>query len=200
MSSHSDHPKARFHLSIADRDQHRHVPVEAIADTGAQSNVWGLDDFQKAGFTLNDLQPTSMKIRAANSNPMVVEGHFIGVFKGMSPADEEIACRAIVYVSSSVRGFYLSCKTMRDLLIIDNEFPTIGGCNSSTTRTPTSMPNQSNPCTNVRALTAGCESPHEDLVTCGCPQRTMVPERPTSLPFEPIPENNLKMVKIQNKL
>ena len=55
------------------------------------------------------------------------------------------------------------------------------------------MSNQSNPCTNVRALTAGCESPHEDLVTCGCPQRTMVPERPTSLPFEPIPENNLKM-------
>ena len=41
LSSHSDHPKTRFHLSIADRDQHSHVPVEAIADTGAQSNVWG---------------------------------------------------------------------------------------------------------------------------------------------------------------
>ena len=35
LSSLSDHPKARLHLSIADRDQHRHVPVEAIADTGA---------------------------------------------------------------------------------------------------------------------------------------------------------------------
>ena len=60
LSSHSDHPKARFHLSIADRVQHRHVPVEAIADSGAQLNVWGMDDFQKAGFTLDDLQSTSL--------------------------------------------------------------------------------------------------------------------------------------------
>ena len=49
------------------------------------------------------------------------------------------------------------------------------------------------PCIDLRALTAGCEQPHEDLVTCGCLQRTVVPERPASLPFEPIPENNLKM-------
>ena len=191
LSSHADHPKAHFFLSLADQDQAHHVPVEAIADTGAQSNVWGLEDFQQAGFTLKDLQPTSMKIRAANANPMVVEGHFVGVLRGMSPSGKEIACQATVYVSSSVRGFYLSCKTMRDLLIIDNEFPTIGGCNVSVTNNK--MSNQSNPCINVRALTAGCERPHEDLVTCGCPQRTVVPERPASLPFEATPENNSKM-------
>ena len=189
LSSHPDHPKAHFHLSIADRDPNQRVPVEAIADTGAQSNVWGLDDFLNAGFTVNDLQPTSMKIRAANSNPMKVEGHFVGVFRGMSPNGEEIDCKAIVYVSSSVRGFYLSCKTMRDLFIIDNEFPTIGGCHVRST--PNIM--STDPCIDLRALTAGCEQPHEDLVSCGCPQRTVVPERPASLPFEPIPENNLKM-------
>ena len=44
-SSHSNHPEAHFHLTTADQDQAHHVPVEAIADTGAQSNVWGLDDF-----------------------------------------------------------------------------------------------------------------------------------------------------------
>ena len=45
----------------------------------------------------------------------------------------------------------------------------------------------------VRSLTSGYSHPHEDLVRCGCPQRTVVPDKPKTLPFDPIPENNEKM-------
>ena len=198
LESHSEHPRAYFEIGFADRHQAHFVPVEAIADTGAQSNVWGIKDFEEAGFNSNNLQPTTLRIRAANANPMDIAGQFKGLFKGISPSGKAITCQSMVYVSSSVRGFYLSCSTMRDLSIIDKHFPVIGGCID--TGTPLNETNDScninDPCivdASVRALSSGCEHPHADLVTCGCPQRTAVPEKPVSLPFEPIPENNSKM-------
>ena len=47
---------------------------------------------------------------------------------GLTPTKELIECTAIVYVSNSVRGFYLSYDTMKNLYIVDNDFPTIGSC------------------------------------------------------------------------
>ena len=42
--------------------------VSALADTGAQSNLWGWKDFQDAGFEKIDLLPVSITIRAANKH------------------------------------------------------------------------------------------------------------------------------------
>ena len=68
-----DHPRASFSLSRADRKQCRQadppVAVDGIAHTGAQSNLWGLHDFLEAGYSLNDLRPVYLNIRAANRNP-----------------------------------------------------------------------------------------------------------------------------------
>ena len=36
--------------------------VSVLADTGAQSNLWGWKDFDDAGFGKNDLLPVSIKI------------------------------------------------------------------------------------------------------------------------------------------
>ena len=49
----------------------------------------------------------------------------------------------------------------------------------------------------IRAITAGCGHPTSDKenINCNCPQRTMVPEKPTPFPFDPMPENNEKMKK-----
>ena len=129
-------------------------------------------------------------------NVYSVAGKFEAILRGVAPCGKNISCKATVYVSESIKGFYLSCSTMRSLGIIDNDFPTIGSTANSSSNTL----NKSNepcmpcmPCINVRAVSAGCEHPHDDLVTCSCPQRMVVPERPTSLPFDPIPENNSRM-------
>ena len=39
----------------------------ALADTGAQSNLWGWKNFKYAGYGENDLLPVLITIRAANN-------------------------------------------------------------------------------------------------------------------------------------
>ena len=195
----SEHPKATFSIGFAERKQPTMVSVEGIADTGAQSNMWALKDFVKAGFSVGDLLPTTLQIRAANANPMSISGQFKGLIIGRSPSGDEITCETIVYVSDSVSGFYLSYDTMMDLGIIDNEFPAIGSCAGSASQDrPLNVQSSDNALPihasiSVRALSSGCGHPHENLTTCNCPQRSTVPEQPKSLPFAPIPENNAKM-------
>ena len=77
----ADHPRASFKLTLVDHRQSRvnqPVTIDGIADTGAQSNLWGLQNFQEAGYSLNDLRPVSLNIRAANKNPINVIGAFPG--------------------------------------------------------------------------------------------------------------------------
>ena len=103
-----DHPTALICIGFDGQTETQWAAVKAIADTGAQSNVWGLDDFLKAGFLVKDLQPSTLKIRAANAVQMNLVGQFRGMFKGQSPSGDEITCKGMVFVSDSVKGFYLS--------------------------------------------------------------------------------------------
>ena len=120
----SEHPRVSFELSRAGTD--RYADVRGVADSGAQSNLCGVKDFEDAGFKLSELSPVQVKVRAANKNPINVLGAFHGVFKGIAPDGEVITCEGTVFVSDSVDGFYLSYDTMVDLLILSNNFPMIG--------------------------------------------------------------------------
>ena len=126
LGSNDRHPKVIINVGFAGADRPSPVQVEAIADTGAMSNVWGLQDFQEAGLSSADLNPTSVTIRAANGQTLDVCGQFEGVVTGKSPDGEDIVTKDIVYVSSSLKGFFLSRATMIKLYIIDDEFPVIG--------------------------------------------------------------------------
>ena len=53
-----------------------HVDVSAIADTGAQSDLWSLADFLACGFLRSDLHPISLSLSAANRSPISIEGAF----------------------------------------------------------------------------------------------------------------------------
>ena len=186
----NNHPMTSFTISLAQNSSHS-ATVNAVADTGAQSNVWGLADFLDAGFSTEDLQPTNIKIRAANADQMNISGQFYANIEGQAPNGEHITCQATVVVSNSLRGFYLSYKTMLGLKIIDSKFPAIGSCKKDNNVVITNVDPSGD--VSVRALTSGCAHPHDDLITCQCPQRSAVPDKPSSLPFEPIPENNEKM-------
>ena len=215
------HPQAQFYLGLAKHPHRQSVLVNGIADTGAQSNLWGLEDFKKAGFLPDYLSPVSVSIHAANKNPINVIGAFTGKFEGTTPNGDTVSCISTVYVSDSVAGFFLSFDTMVDLLILDRNFPTIGSCpreysdfggtlqaqsaprTDNTVRSDTDRTNGTNVPSSahlalgsdisIRSLHLGCAAPHSSGTCCNCPQRTSVPERPSSLPFPPIAENNHRM-------
>ena len=124
----SKHPTVEFELRLPPGKRAGTATVVGLADTGAQSNLWGLQDFIAAGFKLSDLESVRMDVRAANKNPINIVGGFLGRFSGKSPSAKVITCQSMVYISNSVSGFYLSYDTMLDMDIIDRCFPTIGGC------------------------------------------------------------------------
>ena len=192
----SDHPRITFELRMMDPmdKENKTVSITGIADTGAQSNLWGLKQFQSFGFSTSNLRPVKTQIRAANKNPINVLGACKALISGQSPEGKPISCTSYIYISDSVSDFYLSYDTMVDLLMLDSRFPIIGGCTNP--KAPTHAPiGASSPSYNyVRALNAGCAHPPKDeSAACKCPQREATPTRPTELPFPPIPENNAKM-------
>jgi len=192
LNNDREHPKTTIHIGLAGRTQTPMALVEVVADTGAMSNVWGLTDFEEAGFSVKDLHPSSVKIRYVNEQSMDIVGQFNSVIRGLTPTKDAIECMALVYVSKSVKGFYLSCETMRKLYIVDNEFPTIGSCkNANKDEKPYLNANKVNENSfSVRSISSGCAHPNNDTVTCECPQRKAVPSRPQALPFPATPANN----------
>ena len=191
VSTFRDHPRVRFRLT-AEQGGSPSVVVNAIADSGAQSNIWGLNDFERCGFQRDQLCPAAVNVTAANNQQINIVGSLACILEGMSPG-EAVSCRSIVYISDAVDGFFLSYETMLDLSIIDGEFPQIGSC-----RTPTSVTrDKASVCSSSpasrRLLNSGCSDPNDELPSCDCPQRAAVPDRPLSLPFQAVPENNEKM-------
>ena len=182
------HPTIKFSIGLNDCEKPHCAVVEGVADTGAQSNLWGLKDFIHAGFDISDLKKSNMIVSAANTGPINVLGQFNGHFSGHSPAGDLLSCYNDVLVSDSVEGFYLSFRTMLDLKIIDKTFPSIGSFHRRDNHSGMPKVNVS-----IRALSSGCGHPHDDLPSCDCPQRTTPPVKPNKLPFDPTPENNGKM-------
>ena len=188
VSTFRDHPQVQFQLTSEQDGQS--TTVNAIADSGAQSNLWGLKDFEQCGFGKHLLRPVSVSISAANNQLMNIAGSFACVFEGMSPEGRSVSCKSIVYVSDAVAGFFLSYDTMLDLSIIDEKFPQIGTCKPHVPIQDKASVYSSSV---LRLLYSGCSDPHDESSTCDCPQRTAVPDRPSSLPFKAVPENNDKM-------
>ena len=80
--------------------------VSALADTGAQSNLWGWKSFQDAGLSKNDLLPVSITIRAANIIPINILGAFRATVSEISQKNKIVRYNNVIYVSNSVTGFF----------------------------------------------------------------------------------------------
>lgn len=83
------------------------MKTSAIADTGAQSDLWSLEEFTACGFSRDDLRPVSLSLSAANRSPIAIEGAFFAKLTAAPRDGTETTCRSMVYVSSSVRDMYL---------------------------------------------------------------------------------------------
>ena len=171
--------------------------ITAIADTDAQSCLWSMSGFLAAGFSAVDLLPVSVDLTAANKTRIEITGAVVLRLSASSSANDRQSCATMVYVSPAAHGFYLSCEAMVDLGIVPVDFPSIGPL----PRIPASAPSIDGPpgprnqqdC-GLRASNAGCVSAlAESDGPCSCPPRTIVPNRPTVLPFDCTEANNAKM-------
>ena len=70
-------------------DQHEDIDISAIADTGAQSDLWSLDEFLACGFCRDDLSPVSLKLSAANRSSISIEGAFFAKLTAKSRNGEK---------------------------------------------------------------------------------------------------------------
>ena len=182
-----------------------HAEVSAIADTGAQSDLWSLAEFLSCGFSRDDLRPVSLGLSAANRSPIVIEGAFFAKLTGRSRNGEVSSCRSMVYVSSSVQAMYLSYDSLLNLGALTNDFPGINNGNGPedlteaqidalTDQTSPDAATNLPPVNTVRSINEGCNAPSTCDATCSCPQREVSPPRPSELPFPcKTPENNERM-------
>ena len=180
-----DHPRVNLRICPIGRSQF--VTVAGIADTGAQSNIWGLSDFLRAGLDKNDLQPTSMRITAANKQPLPIAGGLRCRVEGESDGGDKVSCMAMIYISEAVSGLFISFDTMISLRIVSPQFPIVGSADGRMVESRQMLGAVSTSELN-RELNSGCQSEQ-----CKCPLRSDVPGRPKVLPFEPTIGNNSKM-------
>ena len=118
-----DHPKVQVTISVDRAQAHgestsvRATNVTAIADTGAQVNVWSLDEFVKYGFPHDILTPASNLVAANHSSISIVEA-FFAINEGLSCHGYVVQCRAMVYVSADIQTLFLSQGTLSTLGVL----------------------------------------------------------------------------------
>ena len=207
-----EHPRVPITISVdtsaqtrygnPTRTSHTHAEVSAIADTGAQSDLWSMKDFLACGFSHDDLLPVSLGLSAANRSPISIEGAFFAEITTRPHNSEATSCRSMIYVSTSVQAMYLSYDSLLNLGILSNYFPSPQTVDTPTGRCHTSDPESVNttyelpPINPVRAINNGCNTSSDQRdITCSCPQHDATPPRPSELPFPCTAENNGQMKK-----
>ena len=127
-----EHPRVLITISIDQSAQRKnsrltqipavHTEVLAIADTGAQSNLWLLEEFLGHGFSRDDLRPVRLNLTAAKHSPSTIEGAFFAILTAKSPSGRLASCHSMVHVSSSLKTMFLSYESLLDLGLISNDF------------------------------------------------------------------------------
>lgn len=150
------------------------VQCDGLADTGAQSCLWGMQEFYKCGFKKKDLVPVKHSMTVANREQLEIKG---AIFLALKAAGQ--IAKVMVYVSPDVKGLFLSRQCLKQLNVISPNFPL-----------PCEMIN----CYDATSVSSIVES-SDVTANCGCLKRTQPPSRPLALPMECTPENIPAMKK-----
>lgn len=185
----SKHPTVKLRLSIDyTAPGHRgasHSPVfadvETVSDSGAQSDVWSLNQSLSHGFSRDDHHPESLRLQAANKSQIKIDGAFFAILDGRDTQGNVKSCHAMIYISSDIHQLSLG--------ILPPDFPTIGGVNGQ--RPSDVRPQMS--VSNIRTMNEGCIDGAKGNDKCTCPTRQPAPQRPGMLPFSCTAENNIKI-------
>ena len=115
--------------------------VTGLADSGAQMCVTGLDVAARMGIATSELVPCKMTISVADDAGLQVRGAAFLTLTGRGG----VSCGQMVYFAEGLEEFFVSKVAMRDLGIIDEEFPRVGSClrarvNAASRRRSSSQP------------------------------------------------------------
>lgn len=160
----------------------RPLTLPAMADTGCQSCLVGIQVATRLGLTQDDLIPVTMKMHAANEKGINILGAAILRFSGTGKPDHPMETRQIVYVTDSSDRIFLSREACVELGMISKTFPTIGEVHHTSTI-------QSGP----QDLADTMTSDNGITAPCKCPKRIKPPPLPTKLPFPANPTNRGKL-------
>ena len=188
-----DHPTWPVNLSVRRKDYTdfsrccpqvpSKISVAAKLDSCAQTCLWSKKEFLSAGFKEEDLIPVSLGLSAANKSSIKIDGAILVRITAVVDGKQH-SCATMVYISPSCQGFFMSMETMLDLDLFQTfTKPQAADCNmvggelkdASEVSPPSDHPK----------VSSG--------EPCNCPIRSEPPRRPEKLPFDPIPENNMKM-------
>ena len=176
-------PQPTVHLRVSiDASDYSHlrlkppkmVPttIPAVTDTGAQSCLLGTKVLQRLGLSTSSLVPVTQRMHAINGENIEFLGALFLRLSGTNATTGMKATTAVmVYVTNSTDLFYISRQAMRQLGIINANFPDVGS--SAIAGTEVHSPAKRAP--------------------CGCPVHSQPQARPQKLPFAPTPENIPKM-------
>ena len=151
--------------------------VKGVTDTGAQSCLWGLDDFYRCGFKKSDLLPVKQRMYAANRQPIDISGAIFLRLSGVGRDKKNHVAPVMVYISRDTKNLYLSKQALIALRVIPTDFPRVGSVGDQAA--------------SVEIAEKGAGS--RELASCGCLKRTPTPGLPKTLPFEPSEQNITKM-------
>ena len=178
--------------SVNNRGLDNVVDISAVANTGAQSNLWSLEEFLTCGFSRDDLLPVNLSLSAANRSSIAIEGAFFARLSTAPSDSDSTSCRSMVYVSSSVRAMYLSYESLLDLGLLPMDFPSSNGGGGPGDKRGPGTPDKPLSVNAAGSTKGGCKV-NPQVTQCSCPQRTAPPSRPQALPFPCTPENNGRM-------
>ncbi|KAK3875650.1 hypothetical protein Pcinc_019504 [Petrolisthes cinctipes] len=149
----------------------RSATITAIADSGAQTCLMGLQIMKKLGLRQQQLTQVTKRILAANNEEINVLGAVFLKLSGCNQKGEQLETATVVYVTDSTSRFYLSRAALEQLGVIGPDFPKIGATGPAVCKNTVS----------TRHLPT--------LAGCGCPLRTAPPPRPAKLPMVPSPKS-----------
>ncbi|MEL6802565.1 MAG: reverse transcriptase family protein, partial [Bacteroidota bacterium] len=163
-------------LELKARPKNIQVTAVGLVDTGCQSCLAGYEFARRLGMTKAALAQTKLSMYAANKSRIDILGVIVVRFCGKDKHGQAVETRQMVYISNSTCNVYLSREACIDLGIISSSFPTIGYFHTTgdqEERRPLSA--------SIDVSTPDMKHP---VAECGCPARSLPPERPQGVPFK----------------
>ena len=151
------------------------ITFNAMADTGCQSCLAGINLLKAMGLQKTHLIPVTMKMTAANSQGIEILGALPLRISGKSSSGSSVFTHQLVYFTPSTSRLFLSKQACISLGLISSKFPTIG----EAMEVNNTMPKPES------GITRDCQ----------CPRRTLPPPLPKSMPFAATEDNCGKLEK-----
>jgi len=153
--------------------------IPAMADTGCQSCLAGVNVLHRLGLRTDDLIPVTMRMHAANKRGIKILGATFLRLSGKDASGKVYETRQLTYVTDTSDRLFISKEACIALQIIPVTFPVIGATSHNIYSIPDDL------------SYAGTNA---SLPDCDCPKRTLPPTPPTKLPF-PATESNRERLR-----